>query len=120
MMLPASGVERVTIYLTQTEHHGQVPDFVKIVEQARRAGLAGATVVQGIEGYGSSSEVHRRHPMEVREDVPVAVTIVDVAERISDFLDVVAPLLGRGRVVRQPTQVVIPRAAYGRDGRGAP
>lgn len=101
--------ERLTIYLEQTEHHGRVSEYVEIVELARRRGLAGATVVQGAEGFGGAASVHRRHALAVKDDVPVVITLVDAAEKIDAFLYEVERLLPHGLVVRQPVEVVIHR-----------
>lgn len=117
-MEPTRKAERLTIYLSQTEHKGPVPDYVAIVDRARRAGLAGATVIQGVAGFGISSRVHRRHTFEISEDVPVAVTIIDSPERIEAFLATLEPLLGDDRVVRQPTEIVIERPRRLRGGGG--
>ena len=108
-MEPPRQAERLTIYLSQTEHTGPAPDHVAIVERARRSGLAGATVIKGVSGFGLSSRVHRRHAFGIGEEVPVAVTIIDSPHRIGAFLAEVEPLLGDGRVVRQPTEIVIER-----------
>ena len=109
MTLPRNA-ERLTIYLEQTEHHGRVSEFVEIVEKARALGLAGATVVQGMEGFGGSARVHRRHSLSVKADVPVVVTIIDTAEQIDRFLPEVEHLLPRGLILRQPVEVVIHRS----------
>jgi PII-like signaling protein len=101
--------ERLTIYLEQTGRRGRVPDFVEIVERARTSRLAGATVVQGVEGFGRSGSVHRRHGLGVKADVPVVITIVDTSERIQAFLAEVEDLVPRGLIVRQPVEVVIHR-----------
>ena len=113
MSLPRHS-ERLTIYVEQTLHHGRVPAFVEIVERARAAGLAGATVLQGAEGFGGSARVHRSHPLSVRSDVPVVVTIVDTPEQIDRFIPEVERLLPRGLMVRQPVEVVLHR--WGRPG----
>jgi PII-like signaling protein len=101
--------ERLTIYLEQTEHHGRVSEFVEIVEKARALGLAGATVMQGTEGFGGSGRVHRRHTLAVTADIPVVVTIVDTPEQIDRFLPEVEHLMPRGLVLRQQVEVVIHR-----------
>jgi PII-like signaling protein len=101
--------ERLTIYLEQTEHHGDVSEYVEIVERARRDGLAGATVVQGVEGFGGAASVHRRHALAVKDDAPVVITVVDTAEKIGAFLYEVERLLPHGLVVRQSVEVVIHR-----------
>jgi PII-like signaling protein len=101
--------ERLTIYLEQTEHHGGVSEFVEIVEQARKYGLAGATVLQGEKGFGGSARMHRRHSLSIKADVPVVITIVDAPEQIDRFLPEVEHLMPRGLVLRQQVEVVIHR-----------
>lgn len=108
-MTLASRAERLTIYLSEAEHHGRIPEFVEIVEKARESGLAGATVVQGIEGFGSSAQVHRWQALHVTEDVPVTITVVDSPENIDRFLADVDHLIERGLVLRQPVEVVLHR-----------
>lgn len=99
-MAPPERAERLTIYLLQTQHHGSVADFVEIVARARKAGMEGATVLHGREGFGASSSVHRRHLSSVSEDMPVTVTIVDSPEKIDLFLDQIADLVGDATTTR--------------------
>lgn len=106
--------ERLTVYLDQTAHHGRVSAFVAIVERARALHMAGATVLQGVEGFGGSSRVHRRHPLAVSDDVPVTITVVDTAERIDVLVSELEPLLSHGMVVRQPVEVVLHRGGGSR------
>lgn len=108
MTLPRSA-ERLTIYVPQMHHRGHVPDYVKIVERARRFRMAGATVLHGSRGFGRSSTVHRRRSLSVADDVPVAVLVVDTAERVDAFLDDIADMVPDAVVSRHPVQVVIHR-----------
>lgn len=116
MTLPRAS-ERLTLYLEQTDHHGWVPEFVEIVQRARTLGMAGATVVQGTEGFGGTARLHRRRSLAVRADVPVVVTIVDTPERIGRFLPEVEHLMRKGLMIRQPVEVVIHRSGGESTGR---
>lgn len=98
--------ERLTIYLTGTDHRGRVPLYVEVVDRARRAGLAGATVVEGVQGYGSSARVHERHIASAAREVPVVVTVVDEPDRLDDFLAEISPLLESAVVRRNPVRLV--------------
>lgn len=109
MTLPTNA-ERLTIYLEQTDRRRGVPEYVEIVERARALGLAGATVIQGTEGFGGSALLHRRARLALRADIPVVVTIIDMPEQIDRFLAEVEQLLPRGLILRQPVEVVIHRA----------
>lgn len=76
--------------------------YEKILFAAREKGLAGGTVIKGIMSYGASSHVHRARLIELSEDLPVIIEIVDRAEKIDGFLPVVNNLFeqcGRGGLI---------------------
>jgi PII-like signaling protein len=101
-----TNAERLTIYLLQTRHHGRSADFVEIVSRARRAHLAGVTVLQGVAGFGASAMMHSRHAASVAEAVPLKVVMIESPERIDDFLGSIGELIGGALVIRQPVQVL--------------
>jgi PII-like signaling protein len=105
MTLPRRA-ERLSIYLSQTSHHGRSADYVEIVARARQAGMAGAIVLQGTEGFGSSATLHHRHSMAVAEEVPIKVVIVERPERIDAFLEQISDLVVEAMIVRQPVEVL--------------
>ena len=65
-------------------HH--VPVYEKIVLEARKAGLAGATVVKGIMGFGPSSRIHTAKLLRLSEDLPLVIEIVDEEKKIEEFI----------------------------------
>jgi PII-like signaling protein len=70
------------------------------------AGLAGATVVRGLEGYGASRHIHTTRILSLSEDLPVVVIIVDTPQRIDAFLPELDELITEGLVVREPVDIV--------------
>jgi len=67
-------------------HH--VPVYEKIVLEARKAGLAGATVVKGNMGFGPSSRIHTSKLLRLSEDLPLVIEIVDEEKKIEEFIPV--------------------------------
>ncbi|HEY6316735.1 MAG TPA: DUF190 domain-containing protein [Acidimicrobiia bacterium] len=98
--------ERLTIFVGETDQHDHKPLYTEIVHRAHAAGLAGATVLRGIEGYGASNHVHTVRILRLSEDLPVVVVIVDTAEHIDAFLPQLDDLITEGLVVREPVDVV--------------
>jgi PII-like signaling protein len=97
----------------QTHHH---PVYTEIVHRAHRAGLAGASVFRGVEGYGRSNHIHTTRILSLSDDLPVAVVIVDTDERIRDFLPQLDDLEIEGLVLLEPVEVV----RYAGRGSGTP
>jgi len=81
------------IFLGETDHFEHKPLYEVIVRKAREQGLAGATVLRGVEGFGAASRViHTAKLLELSHDLPIVVEIVDTEEKIKDFLVVVDKL----------------------------
>jgi uncharacterized protein len=68
------------------------------------AGLAGASVLRGIEGFGASSRIHTSRLLSLSEDLPVAIVVVDVDERIRAFLPQLDDLVTEGLVIIDPVE----------------
>lgn len=84
----------VRIFLGESDKVGHQPLYEAIVRSARENGLAGATVLRGVEGYGAVSRViHTAKILRLSEDLPIVVEIVDTAERIKSFLPRVESLI---------------------------
>ncbi|MGW4481453.1 DUF190 domain-containing protein [Rhodococcus triatomae] len=89
-------------------HHR--PAFQEIVRRARDAGLAGASVWRGIEGYGASSHIHTTRMLDLADGLPVLVVVVDDEDRIRAFLPTIAELLTQATVTVEPVEQVRVRA----------
>jgi PII-like signaling protein len=76
-----------------------------IVEEARRQDLAGATVYRGIEGYGASSRIHRKHLL-TSADLPVMVCIIDTADKIERFLPTLERMVFEGLIAMSDVEVI--------------
>ncbi|NGO12790.1 DUF190 domain-containing protein [Streptomyces sp. HC44] len=105
---------RLTIFIGENDTWHHKPLYSQIVHRARAAGLAGASVFRGIEGFGASSLIHTSRLLSLSEDLPVAIVIVDTEERVRAFLPELDELVGEGLVILDDCQVI--RYA-GREGR---
>lgn len=90
---------RLSIYLGNADIDHHHPVGPEILFRAHRAGLAGATTLHGIEGYGHSGKVHDTPTWTVVDRTPVTVHIVDSAERIRAFLPRLDDLAGKCLIV---------------------
>lgn len=97
---------RLMIFLGETDQYHHRPLSSEIVHRAHRMGLAGATVLRGIEGFGASNHVHTTRILSLAEDLPVVVIIVDTRERVDAFLPVLDELITEGLVVCDDVEVV--------------
>ena len=89
--------------------HGK-PLYEAIVERARKEGLAGATVVRGLEGFGAHSHLHTTRILRLSEDLPVVIELVDTAEKIDAFLPGLDEMVAEGMVTLEPVHVIAYRA----------
>ncbi len=88
----------VTVYVNSTDQwHGR-PLYSAIVELCRDRGIAGATVVRCTEGYGAGGRIHSTRLLELSENLPVRIEIVDVVERIDPLLASLGEMIGEGLV----------------------
>jgi PII-like signaling protein len=82
------------------------PLYCEIVHRAHAAGLAGATAHRGVEGYGTSGQVHVNRILSLSPDLPVAVVIVDTPERIDAFLPSVQQLVTDGLITVEDVRAI--------------
>ncbi len=74
------------VFIGENDKAGSVSLYEKIVIEARKAELAGATVLRGIMGFGGNSVIHSSKFLTISEDLPIVVEIVDEVERIKAFI----------------------------------
>src|SRR6266481_5351191 len=97
MKLPDQA-ELLRIFVGESDKHGHRPLYEVIVEEARKRGMAGATVLRGTLGFGAHSRIHSAKILRLSEDLPMVVEIVDTAERIEAFLPDLDEMMDEGLV----------------------
>ena len=97
---------RLTVFVGESDTWRHKPLFTEIVHRAHAAGLAGATVLRGVEGFGASNRVHTTRLLSLSEDLPVAVIVVDEPEKIRAFLPQLDEVIAEGLVIVDPVEVI--------------
>lgn len=98
--------KRLSIVIGEDDTWHGKPLYTEIVHRAHAAGLAGASVFRGIEGYGASNHIHTTRILSLSDDLPVAVVIVDLAEKIDQFAQEIEPLVSEGLITVADVEVV--------------
>ena len=90
--------------------HGK-PLYEAIVQRVRAEGLAGATVIRGIEGFGADSHMHTSRILRLSEDLPVVIEIVDTEDRIDRVLPMLDEMVGEGMITVERVHVIAYRGS---------
>jgi len=104
-MQPPYEAELLRIFVGETDKHDGRPTYELIVEEARRRGMAGATVLRGTLGFGAASHLHTAKILRLSEDLPMVIEIVDTPQRIAAFLPEVDRMLANGLVTSEKVRV---------------
>lgn len=104
MTLPKNG-KLLRIFIGESDRHEGLPLYEWIVRQARENGLAGATVLRGLEGYGAHSRLHKAKILRLASDLPLVVEIVDTEEKIQAFLPLIDDAVDEGLATVEKVEV---------------
>ena len=99
------------IFIGESDKHRNEPLYEWIVKQARAQGLAGATVLRGMMGFGANSRVIHTFKIErLSEDLPIVVEIVEERARLEEFLSRIEPEIGAGLVTLEKADIRVYRS----------
>lgn len=105
MKLEGSG-KLLRIFVGESDRHGMQPLYTAIVEAARAAGLSGATVFKGIEGFGARSVVHAARVFDLSTDLPILIELVDTEEKVRGFIPMLDSMVRDGMITLETVEVV--------------
>jgi len=105
MQIPSEG-QLLRIFIGESDHHDGRPLYEALVLAAREQGIAGATMLRGLMGYGATSRIHTAKILRLSEDLPVVVEMVDSPEKIAAFLPTVESMVRGGLVTLERVQVI--------------
>jgi hypothetical protein len=94
--------------------HGK-PLYQAVVQRVREEGLAGATVLRGIEGFGASSRIHTARILRLSEDLPLVIEVVDAEDKINAFVPLLDEMITEGMVTLEKVEVLAYRARAPKD-----
>lgn len=105
MKLEGEG-QLLRIFIGESDRLAGRPLYEVIVRKARELGLAGATVLRGLEGFGAHSRIHTASVLRLSEDLPIVVEIVDQADKIQDFLPELDGLVTEGMITLEKVNII--------------
>lgn len=105
MKIPEDG-QLLRIFIGESDKWNGKPLYEEIILKARAMGIAGATMLRGVMGYGAASRIHTAKILRLSEDLPVVIEIVDSSEKISAFLPLMQEMVDGGLVTLENVRVV--------------
>ena len=109
MVIPKEG-HLLRIFVGENDRHEGRPLYEWIVLEARRLGMAGATVLRGLEGYGAHSRLHTAKVLRLSSDLPIVIEIVDTQAKIERLIPVIDAAIGEGLVTIEPVEIRLYRS----------
>ncbi len=110
MKLEGTGL-LVRIYLGESDRWQGKPLYQAIVQRLRERGLAGATVLRGIEGFGAKQHLHSTRILSLSEDLPILIEVVDQEDKVRAVLPELDAMLGDGLMTLEKVEVIAYRAS---------
>src|SRR5262245_61625872 len=105
MKVPENG-QLLRIFIGESDKWEGIPLYEAIILKARDMGIAGATMLRVMMGYGAASRIHTAKILRLSEDLPVVIEIVDSAEKIDALLPVIDEMVGEGLVTLERVRVI--------------
>jgi len=110
----------VRVFIGESDRWRSQPLAVALVERLRREGFAGATVLRGVAGFGARSVHHTAHLLELSQDLPLVVEVVETEEQIEKLLPILDEMVSDGLVTLEKVRVLKYKPGMPRPRSGAP
>ncbi|HLG15532.1 MAG TPA: DUF190 domain-containing protein [Blastocatellia bacterium] len=94
------------IFIGESDRWEGKPLYEAIILKAREMGIAGATMLRGLMGYGAASRIHTAKILRLSEDLPIIVEIVDNAEKIEALLPAIDEMVTEGLVTLERVRII--------------
>ena len=109
-MLPKEG-QLLRIFIGESDRYKNRPLYEWIVRKARSDGMAGATVLRGLEGFGTDSHMHTAKVLRLSQDLPIVIEIVDTKEKIQNFITSIDSVIEEGLATIENMQIIFYRSS---------
>lgn len=107
-MLSTGKAVKVTLYLSDTAKRHGIPVYTNVLDFLFRQGIAGATVVKGVAGFGSGHRIHAAHILELSDHLPIRIEFIDTQEKVDAIMDELQKRCGCGLIEMQETNIIVP------------
>jgi uncharacterized protein len=107
-MLSSGKAVKVTLYLSDGAKHHGVPVYTSILDFLFKSGVAGATAIKGIAGFGASHQLHSAHIVEISDQLPVKIEFIETREKVDSVLPELENRIGSGLIEVQEVAIVVP------------
>jgi PII-like signaling protein len=105
-MLIEGPAKKVTVYIGEDARHGGEPLYLRVLNLLFEHGVAGATVVKGIAGFGADHHLHTARLLELSGNLPVTIEFVERGQNLETVLDMLLPMVGEELVVLCDVEVI--------------
>jgi uncharacterized protein len=105
MKLPSESM-LLRIFIGESDKMNGKPLYQVVVEEARKRGMAGATVLRGFLGFGANSRIHTSKVLRLSEDLPIIIEIVDTEEKIESFLPDLDKMISEGLITLEKVRII--------------
>jgi uncharacterized protein len=110
-MLTSGKAVKVTLFLSDGARHHGVPVYSSILDFLFHSGIAGATVVKGVAGFGTTHRLHSAHILEISDHLPIRIEFIETREKVDAVLPELEKRTGSGLIELQETTIIVPRKA---------
>ena len=107
-MLTTGKAVKVTLYLSDGAKHHHVPVYTSILDFLFHNGIAGATVVKGVAGFGAKHRIHSAHILEISDHLPIKIEFIETREKVDAALPELEKMIGSGLIEVQETSIIVP------------
>ncbi len=98
--------KRLRIYIGDSDQWRGVPLYAALLETLKKKGLAGATVIRGVAGFGAHSRIHTASILSLSTDLPLVIEVIDLEDKIQQAIELISPMVGEGLITLEDIEVL--------------